>query len=501
MPNPSTDFRVARVFLHPAWVLALALLLVNDHILKAALPGVLTGKLSDLAGMFVAPPVLALLLRVRDRRGLAWCHVAVGLGFSAINLSPATARTVEALSTVLVRWQIWCDPTDLIALPLLVVSHCLGSRAAQRRRLAEIRTLWSAAAERGVFALALLGCIATSRAPPARVSAGPTRVYVPLGYDSQRLALVDSATGRDAGQLSTALASSPRPALVDGVLVGWETYGGEGRGRLVGVDVATGTRGFVIEGTSAPWRSAVLAVGDRAVVVRRLSDPSGGTRSGGVLSSWDVTTGRAAWDRPLEQPDQVVLHARERLLLLAEAERVTRVDPETGQTEWTITVDEDVIAMTSLADRVYLQLADDHLVALDAASGTERQRLAYPSRPWVSRHVFDGSLVASDRSLFLLADDDQVLVLDPQLRRRRVVTDVVGLYAEQGVVLALHGDAISRLDDLSGAPRWRYGEADFWFDSPTVAAGAIYLGGDEQVVAVDAETGRERWRWHHPEDG
>ncbi|WP_345393526.1 hypothetical protein [Nonomuraea salmonea] len=31
-------------------------LLVNDHLLKAAFPGVVTGKLSDVAGLLVAPP-------------------------------------------------------------------------------------------------------------------------------------------------------------------------------------------------------------------------------------------------------------------------------------------------------------------------------------------------------------------------------------------------------------------------------------------------------------
>lgn len=177
------------------------------------------------------------------------------------------------------------------------------------------------------------------------------------------------------------------------------------------------------------------------------------------------------------------------MLVVAEDDRVARVDPRTGQSIWSLTMDEEVLAATSLAGRVYLHLAGDRVVALDASSGAERRRITYPTRSWSSRHVFDASLVSSDRSLFLLAEDGRVLVLDPELRRRRVLTDVVGLYAEAGVVLALHGEAITRLDDLSGAPRWRYDDADFWHDAPSVAAGAVYLGGDEQVVAVDAETG------------
>jgi hypothetical protein len=50
------------------WV-SLALLLINDHVLKPAhlLPGVVTGKVSDFAGLLVAPVLVVTLLRVRGR--------------------------------------------------------------------------------------------------------------------------------------------------------------------------------------------------------------------------------------------------------------------------------------------------------------------------------------------------------------------------------------------------------------------------------------------------
>ncbi|GAA3121815.1 hypothetical protein GCM10020001_047700 [Nonomuraea salmonea] len=41
---------------HPVTVAGVLVLLVNDHLLKAAFPGVVTGKLSDVAGLLVAPP-------------------------------------------------------------------------------------------------------------------------------------------------------------------------------------------------------------------------------------------------------------------------------------------------------------------------------------------------------------------------------------------------------------------------------------------------------------
>ncbi|UJP40000.1 hypothetical protein [Cellulomonas palmilytica] len=49
--------------LHPVSLAGLAVLLVNDHVLKAAAPGFVTGKLSDVAGMTFFP---FLLLAARD---------------------------------------------------------------------------------------------------------------------------------------------------------------------------------------------------------------------------------------------------------------------------------------------------------------------------------------------------------------------------------------------------------------------------------------------------
>lgn len=122
------ELRPGRALLTPTWLAALAVLGVNDHLLKGAgvLPGGLTGKLSDLAGMVVAPALLAALLGLRTRRGLLVCHLAVGAVFAAIKLSPAAADAWSWLMGLVGNaWVITVDPTDLIALPMLA----LGWRA------------------------------------------------------------------------------------------------------------------------------------------------------------------------------------------------------------------------------------------------------------------------------------------------------------------------------------------------------------------------------------
>lgn len=145
-----------------SWIAALALLALNDHVLKhaGALPGWLTGKLSDFAGLYVAPALLATLLRARSRRALALCHVAVGAGFAAINLDAGCAAwCVRALSLAGIHWRIVTDAADLIALPSLLASyHWLGA-AMERGGAIE---LLKRRAQQALAAAGLACCVATS---------------------------------------------------------------------------------------------------------------------------------------------------------------------------------------------------------------------------------------------------------------------------------------------------------------------------------------------------
>jgi len=116
---------------HSLFWAALALLLLNDHVLKGAhvLPGVLTGKLSDFAGMIVAPVVLAALFRVRGRSGRMTVLASVAAVFATVKLSRPMADALEWLTTYTpLPWRIWCDPTDLVALSVLPLTWWLMAR-------------------------------------------------------------------------------------------------------------------------------------------------------------------------------------------------------------------------------------------------------------------------------------------------------------------------------------------------------------------------------------
>lgn len=164
------ELHPARALVSPLWLAALVVLAVNDHVLKGSglLPGAVTGKLSDFAGMIVAPVLLAALLRVRTRRGLLGCCVAVGAVFAGINVAPAIADAWSWLMGFVWPWHVTVDPTDLVALPALALGW-RGLVPAMTRPLPALPTLpgWAPQLAQGA-AIAVGGffCMATSQHDP-----------------------------------------------------------------------------------------------------------------------------------------------------------------------------------------------------------------------------------------------------------------------------------------------------------------------------------------------
>lgn len=120
--------RPLRALAHPAWWLALGVLVLNDHVAKRGglLPSFVTGKASDLAGLMIAPALLSSILRVRTRRGLLAAHVAPAVVFAAIKTSTlASAAFTGGLALFGVPWRNVVDPTDLIALPMVILAYHL----------------------------------------------------------------------------------------------------------------------------------------------------------------------------------------------------------------------------------------------------------------------------------------------------------------------------------------------------------------------------------------
>lgn len=153
--------------LHPAVLAALALLVVNDHVLKGALAhtslDVVTGKLSDFAGLAFFPVLLFSLVEIAIRRAPASVRVVVvcvaltELVFAATK-TWAPAADLYRLAIACLQWPVHAlaavvdarpapglvpvrhvvDPTDLVALPAAGLALFVGiRRTTSRSRAAE----------------------------------------------------------------------------------------------------------------------------------------------------------------------------------------------------------------------------------------------------------------------------------------------------------------------------------------------------------------------------
>lgn len=186
----------------PWFFVAVATLALNDHLFKAAFPGWVTGKLSDVAGLVVLATLASVLV------GALWGTVLAGLAFAALKTVPGVAESLAAvLGGVTLR-----DPSDLLALaalPLLL----LALRRERPDKAGRTRRAWAVI---GLMA-ALLATTATSRMPPDYVNAG--------AREGMLFAEVDRGDGfgrellgsTDAGRSWVVLPSHYPPAMTSGV--------------------------------------------------------------------------------------------------------------------------------------------------------------------------------------------------------------------------------------------------------------------------------------------
>ena len=198
----------------PPTVLALIVLVLNDHVWKQQWPGFVTGKVSDVAGLLVAPALLALALapvpRVLRPDRLAVATVAVA--FTLVKATTVGAAAASAAWSVLTPSQVRADVTDLLALPILVVA----ARTARWAREPSPGPRRRAALAAGALVLpgAVLGTAATSacqgHAQAHSVTAVTGRLATtPAGWNE------DFIIRADAGDLVLQHDTLVRPAPAD----------------------------------------------------------------------------------------------------------------------------------------------------------------------------------------------------------------------------------------------------------------------------------------------
>jgi hypothetical protein len=153
----------------PLSLAAIAVLLINDHLLKQLSPSLLTGKLSDFTGLYFAPyVVLAAIfamplgaLRRRPFEVARVSYLAIAAVFVALKLTESTAAPLLAVASGLgFPVAIAADPTDLAALCMLPLSYAAWAIRVRGPVIRPRRLLRA-----GVLALAALSMLATSGPP------------------------------------------------------------------------------------------------------------------------------------------------------------------------------------------------------------------------------------------------------------------------------------------------------------------------------------------------
>ena len=248
----STAFRqrAASALTHPVTVTALATLVLNDLVLKRLWPGEwVTGKLSDLAWMVFAPPLLAYLLSItvlrrNHPRAERWAAAAAYVG---LPLLYAAFNTFASVHDVILRGlslvgggtpRSPLDVTDSLVIPFAIaIAFWVWNRTpvgaeAMRARLALLTS-----------AVAMIASVATSYPEPhlgivdvesdesgAIVAVSDTGDYLKLVFQS-----VDGGLTWSAGESSRVLT--------------WTEESAQLRGAVRNLSVDTPAGSYFIEGT------------------------------------------------------------------------------------------------------------------------------------------------------------------------------------------------------------------------------------------------------------
>lgn len=294
-------------------------------------------------------------------------------------------------------------------------------------------------------------------------------------------------------------------------VVGNRVLVGSCDGAFHGIDPATGERG---------WHrltrddGALGQIHGDPVVAEGLWIAASHGRYKGLVYAFDPETGEPRWTHPLGKGSRVRLHRhQDTVLAVSLAGEVVALDLATGEARWTLAAPEGQASYhfgdPALADgRLYLPREGGVVDAVDAADGSLLWRTRTGLNLQTSALLFAGELLvgSADGRLARLDPDGGALLgaFDPG---EPGGTFYGYLSATDGCVVALHGGRASQNPEHPEGPHsvvcsrpgedevaWERRSENLWTTlRPLVRDGAVVVGSDGHLEALDATDGSLLW--------
>jgi outer membrane protein assembly factor BamB len=300
-----------------------------------------------------------------------------------------------------------------------------------------------------------------------------------------------------------------RPAVMNGTVyvpVGFEVYDTDATQHtaLVAVDAKTGKKRWRIDSdglTQGIFSPVTVANGLVYTSGPALKGSNGNNGGSGGLYAFDANTGKVRWQRRNSRAALLSLPiANGRAYLPEEGNGVLALDAATGTVLWKALPRVNVGSTPMVAGETLFVTEDDSpgvtLITLDAATGKEQWRTAYPSseeypdldvgtvdneRVYIQVSTIDADVIALDRT-----NGNELwrakIPQPPETDEGPVTSVPTRGFARVGNLLYVGGAA---LNPANGAVVWTYKIKGPLISRPflsAVAGGRVYLSGDRLIV-------------------
>jgi outer membrane protein assembly factor BamB len=257
-----------------------------------------------------------------------------------------------------------------------------------------------------------------------------------------------------------------------------------GDGHLIAVDAATGQRKWTYK--SGNNRLTELAVADGSIYI---GDDAG------TFHVLDAATGQEKWQYRIKNyryalnspliADGVVYFTH---LNKDNKGEVCALDIQSRQLRWVYQSKMYVSAIAIGPEAVYFGTSAGFLTAVDIKTGQEKWKLK--AKIWNPVFV-DGTIYSTDGGN-LCAVEAETGKLKWRASANGNVRAAMAI-ADNTIWYCGSYDSVYAVEAQSGREKWKFKTKSFCF-SPIVADGIVYVGGEEHLYAVDGQTGAMKWK-------